>query len=228
MKKALATLAIIALTAIAAQAQNVIYSFADNSGAPTTNSANITASNFTGGQPGSTSASSQFAITTTSASTGYTGASGTFSAVIGAKSGSLDPSTSTFFSFTLTPGSGFAIDATAFQLGARSTGSGPTLLSLRTSLDSFGSDAATFVQSADSTWRLLGPSSFSIIGAVDQAITFRIYGSGGTSTAANFRVDDVNLSVTATGAAVPEPTTFAIVLAGTGLLVGIQRFRRKS
>ena len=228
MKKALLTFAIITVAAIAAQAQNVIYSFPDNTGAASTVGANITASAFSGGNPATTAAGGQFAITTTSASNN-TGASGGFNAGIAAKGGALDPANSSFFSFTLTPAAGFFLDVTGLQFGSRSTGTGPQAFTLRSSLDAFATDVATFTLVNNSTWALLGPSAFSLIGANSQAITFKIIGSGGTgsSSAINSRVDDINVTVAAVASGVPEPTTFAILLGGLGTLVAVQRIRRK-
>ena len=52
-----------------------------------------------------------------------------------------------------------------------------------------------------------------------------MYGSGGTSTASNWRIDDLN--ITAQASAVPEPSVY--MLLGVGLLICGQRFlRRKS
>lgn len=227
MKKALLTLAIVTVAALAAQAQNTIYTFNGGSALPTTNTAGITGNAFSGANANGTSAGAQFVISTTSASNNA-GSSGTFNAAIAAKGGAFDPATSSYFEFTLTPGAGLAINASAFSLNERGTGTGPTVLTLRTSLDSFGSDAASLSIAADSAWHALGPQSISVAGAVDQAVTFRIYGSGGTgssTTAANFRVDDVNVADSTT--AVPEPATFAMVLGGVGMLVGAQRLLRR-
>src|SRR3982751_5860283 len=104
MKKALATLSLLAVTAAVACAQDmVVYSFTnDTSGAATVTAPNITAGNFTGGQAGTTSAGGQFVINSTSASNNV-GASGGNNAGISAAPNGLDPSTSSFFSFTLTP-----------------------------------------------------------------------------------------------------------------------------
>jgi len=229
MKKALATFAFLSLTAAAVLAQDmVVYSFTDGTGAATINSPNITAGNFTAGQPGVTSSTGQFAITTTSASNN-SGASGTFNAGISATPGSLNISTSSFFEFTLTPTTGFHLDVTSFQLGSRSTGTGPITLSLRSNLDGFGSDLASFTVTNTSAWAQSGPVALSFIGPDDQAVTFRVYGSGGsnTSSAINWRVDDVKMNVAAIPN-VPEPATVALLVSGLGLLVGVQRFRRKS
>ena len=66
--------------------------------------------------------------------------------------------------------------------------------------------------------------NFNITGDVGVPVTFRVYGYGGTSAnAGNWRVDDLSLSA----AAVPEPSTYAMVGLGAALLVGIQRFRRR-
>ena len=182
-----------------------------DSGSP----ANFTVSDLTAGN-------STLGINSTSPSTGYTGASGTNNAAVSAVSGALSVSTSTYYSFTLTPGSGFAINATEFSFGSRSTASGPVALTLRSSADNFASDLDSSVAPNDSSWNLYD-FTFDITGALDTPVEFRLYGSGGTSTASNWRTDDLNF--TAQAAAVPEPATW--MLMGVGLLIGAQRLRRK-
>ena len=207
---------VLASSAFAAQAQ-INWNFTDLNGTPDGGiPPNVTVSDLTAGNSG-------IAFNTTSASTGYTGATGGGNAAVSAVAGTLNINTSTYYQFTLTPASGYQINATDFTFGARSTASGPTLFSLRSSLDGYTTDLASQAAINDSTWRLV-TMAFTASGAVDEAITFRLYGSGGSSTASNWRIDDLNFTASA---AVPEPSTYAMMGLGAALLVGFQRFRRK-
>jgi hypothetical protein len=196
---------------VAAHAQ-VVWTFTSGTGAadslpPNITGGIITASNFGGGS---------LAFNSTSASP-TPAFSGSNNAAVNAKSGSLDPSSSTYFDFTLTPGVDQHIRATGFSLGSRSTATGPTSLSLYTSIDGFTALVASVSTTANSTWASVTLSSFTVTGAAGSAVTFRLYGSGGTGIGTgNWRVDDLSLAATA----VPEPSTYAalfgaVVLAGT-------------
>ncbi len=169
-------------------------------------------------------------ISGTSPSAGYTNASGGNNAAAAAFIGALNPATSTFFAFTFTPATGYSVQATGFTLGERSTGTGPQLLTLRSSLDNFTTDIATAAVNANSTWSLVSLSPFSLTAPVDTAVTFRLYGSNGTGTTtpsnANWRIDD--LSFTANAIAVPEPGTWAMVGGGLLTLLAVQRRWRGS
>ena len=163
-------------------------------------------------------------ITSSVPSSGYAGASGTNNATAAAQPGGLDVSTSTYFEFTLTPDSGFYITATDLQLGSFATTSGPTTISLRSSVDSFTGDLSTTTQPTTFSWTLLDLPNFTVSGDPGVPVTFRIYGYGGTAAEeGNWRVDDINL----TAVAVPEPSTYAMIGLGATLLVLIQRFRRQ-
>lgn len=82
-------------------------------------------------------------------------------------------------------------------------------------------EADAFVNTGTIT---LPSASFSNIGTTE----FRIYLSDGGSSASSLfaKVDNVILNGTTT--AVPEPSTYAMIGLGAALLVGVQRFRRKS
>ena len=166
-----------------------------------------------------TAVNSSIAFNATSPSSGYTGATGGGNAAVSAVLGGFNVSTSTYYTFTLTPNAGFSIDTTAFSFGSRSTASGPVLLTLRSSVDGFSTDVASAVAANDSSWSLFS-FVINVSGHTDTAVEFRLYGSGGSATASNWRIDD--LSVTAT--AIPEPATY--MLFGVGLLACAQRFRR--
>jgi hypothetical protein len=217
MRKAALIVSILAFTALAADAQ-VRWNFSDGDAVADEtppNFANVpTLARVNGG--GAT------LITSTSASD-YAGASGTNNVVAAAQPGAFNVTTSTYFEFTLTPSSGFAINATGLQLGSRATASGPTTITLRSSVDGFVADLTVLTQTADGVWRLLTAPSFSVTGDAGTPVTFRIYGSGGTSaTAGNWRLDDITLSATA----IPEPGTYMLI--GIGVLMCAQQFRRRN
>ena len=219
MKKVALTLSMLALAALNAQAQ-VRWNFTDGDAVADQSIANLantpTITRVNGG--GTT------LVDSTSPSS-YPGASGTNNIQASAVGGALNPATSTYFEFTLTPTSGFAINATGLQLGSRATTSGPTTITLRSSVDGFVADLGIVTQGADSTWRLLTMPGFNITGDAGVPVTFRIYGSGGTSAAGgNWRVDDISLTATAT--AIPEPGTY--MLLGIGVLMCAQQFRKRN
>ncbi len=171
-----------------------------------------------------TAVNSSLSINATSASSGYAGATGGGNAAVSAVLGTLSLTTSTYYSFSLTPSAGFAINSVSFTLGSRSTSTGPTSLSFFSSADSFTTALATNSSPTDSSWNLY-TFTFNSTGAPGTPVEFRLYGSGGTSTASNWRTDDLNLTVGAVP--VPEPTVY--MLLGVGILLCGQRFlRRKS
>jgi hypothetical protein len=153
--------------------------------------------NITGGTI--TAINATLAINTTSGSTGaYTGASGGNSASAGAVAGALNLASSSYFSFSLATSGGNRLFASGLSIGSRSTGTGPTTLTLYSSADNFTSPLATTSASANSSWALMTFPAFSVFGPTNGSLTFRIYGSGGSgSGAGNWRIDDLSLAVVA-------------------------------
>lgn len=154
-------------------------------------------------------------ISSSSSSSGYTGASGLSNFAADAKIGSWS-SSSTYFLITLTPAAGYAIRLDSFSLGTRSTSTGPTAISFYSSIDNYASAIGSVTVSANSTWALSSASfgGNSLTGSTDSAVAVRIYGSGGSGTqptTANWRIDDISLSVTP----VPEPMTWALIVFAT-------------
>lgn len=137
-------------------------------------------------------------LTSSSVSSGYTGASGGNNAGAAAFTGALNSATSTYFEVTITPNSGFLISISNISFGSRSTGTGPQLVSIRSSLDAFATDAGSSAVSNGGTWALITPSITTLIGGVNTPITLRIYGSAGTGAAtpgtANWRIDDLSIT----------------------------------
>jgi hypothetical protein len=136
-------------------------------------------------------------ITNTSASSGYTGATGTYNAGVTARTGALNTaaSGSAYFEFTMVPSSGNAVSLSGISFASRATSTGPLAYAVRSSLDGFTSDLAVGTLLNTSVWSLYNTVSMSLSASVGVAVTVRIYGFNGTGTAssnvANWRIDDL-------------------------------------
>lgn len=150
-------------------------------------------------------------LTTTSASGGYTGMSAQFNACVVARSNALNSVAggSAYFQFTLTPSSGYTLGVTNISFGSRCTGTGPLAFCVRSNLDSYTADLATGTLANNSTWVLKGVSLSATSTVVGAAVTFRIYGYGGTSApssgSANWRIEDLTVAVNATSGSQTTP-----------------------
>ncbi len=135
-------------------------------------------------------------ITNTSASTTYTGASGTYNAGAAARVGVLSTATSgsAYFQFTITPNVGNAITITGINFGSRSTTTGPKAFAIRSSVDNYTTNIATGTLTNTSAWALK-LNNVNISAGLGAPITFRIYGYNGTGSnianTANWRIDDL-------------------------------------
>lgn len=142
-------------------------------------------------------------ITTSAASSGYAGSSGTSNFGLAARTGALNTASngSAYVEISFTPASGYSLSITGVSFGSRSSGTGPALASIRTSLDNYGSTVASNTLSTGSTWQLISPSMTAISGGQNVAITLRIYGSNGsggaTAGTANWRLDDIKVTIEA-------------------------------
>lgn len=133
-----------------------------------------------------------------------------------------------YFTFSVTPASACTLTLTQLVLDERRSGSGITHWSVRSSLDGFNSDLATFTVPDDSNTRAdqtiaLPAADFSGLGA---SIEFRIYGYGAESALGTWRIDNVRLDGAVGGAsAVPSslPSGFA-ALSIVGI-IGLSRCR---
>ncbi len=186
---------------------SVIWNFA--TAAPLSNtSVAATVSNIAYGNNNGTTTS---LISTTSASTGYPGATGTQNASAASLTGALDTATSTYFEFTLTPVAGYNYTLTGMSFGSRSTSTGPQAYTLRSNQDNYTSNIATGTLLNNSVWALNTPAVTSTTSA-NQPVVFRLYGHNGTGTpalnTANWRIDDLILNVSATPtSALSSPAT---------------------
>jgi len=185
-------------------AQTIAWNFSAGTASPSTTVAGVTAADLVQGNNNGTTPF----ITTTSASTGYTGVSGTFNAGAAARTGALNTaaSGSAYVEFTLTPDNGKIVTLTAVTFGMRSTSTGPVIYTLRSNVvNNFGTDIITGSLVANSAWTLKNNNGFSVSSTAGTPVTFRIYGFGGTGSAgastANWRLDDIALTVSVTNAA---------------------------
>lgn len=156
-------------------------------------------------------------------STGYAGASGGFNYDNAAPNGAWNVTTSGYYSVTITPNAGFRVVVNDFDFGANSvTTTGPVSYALYSSIDSFASAITSGSFTADSSWALKNNSFSAQTGALNTAVTLRLYtfgGSGVVSGTPNINIDDVALSVT-----VPEASDCALY--GCAAIVGFTWWRR--
>lgn len=231
MKKPILVLSIASLALAAhASAEVLLWNFSDSNATVDTvdGVAATTASNFTisdiaiGNSLGTVSAP----ISSTSPSSGYTGASGTGNLGNATKTGALDTSSSSYYTFTLTPATGYIISLSDFDFGTRSTATAAQAFALRSDVDGYATDILTGTIANNSTWALKDNTFTAFASTTAGApVTFRLYtyngvGSAGNNTINN-RIDDV--AVTAVAVAVPEPTAALSLVAGLGFLATVRR-----
>ncbi|MFM8414423.1 MAG: hypothetical protein ACKOCX_06835 [Planctomycetota bacterium] len=156
----------------------------------------------------------------TSSSSGYTfflaetstPASGGANLTFAAKHGVLSTASSSYMAVTFTPSIGSTGTVTGIGFASRSTSSGPTTLSLRSSNDAFAAEIAGFTTSTTSTWAYF-TQTFSTPLIIDSgsSLELRLYGSGGSSAnGGNWRLDDLQFDALV----VPEPATLLLGLVG--------------
>lgn len=211
------------------------------SAVPTSNNAlNLTVSNLTRGNNNGTTT----LLGTTTPSSTYsfslegttTSASGSSNAAAAARSGALNTATSAFFEFTLNPAAGFTGNLSALGFGTRSTSTGPSSMTLRSSLDNYSSSLASFTGTTNGTWTFQSATLGTPVTLPEnQSVTFRLFGFGGAGTAsantANWRVDDLQATVATIAATppatVPEPATAmsSLVVTAAGFAL-VSRRRR--
>ncbi len=151
-------------------------------------------------------------ISSSSASTTYSGASGQFNIGAAARIGAINTaaSGSAYIEFTVTPTSG-SITLTGLSFGTRSTATAPQAFALRSNVDNYVANLATGSIANDSTWSLKTPT-VSNASAISSPVIYRLFGYGGagspSSGTINWRVDDLMLTFAgALNPALSSPST---------------------
>jgi hypothetical protein len=136
-----------------------------------------------------------------------------------------------YYEFTLTPVTGFEVDLTTLTFDYNKTGSNAHTANffVRSSIDSFASTIGSIATVSGTTTTTFSNASLSLSAAQYQnltsAVTFRIYMFDNSGGAAETDLLD-NVILNGTVAVVPEPSTWAMMVLGAGLLGAAQRFRR--
>ena len=168
-------------------------------------------------------------VNATSASSGYTGASGTGNIGNAVKTGALNPATSAFLSVIFTPTSGFSLALSDFDFGTRSTATGAQGFALRSSVDGFATDLFSGTIANDSVWSFKDNTFGTFTTANSDPLELRLFLYGGAGSPAsgtiNTRLDDISINVTSNVAPVPEPSQGIPLLVGICLACGLSRMR---
>lgn len=137
------------------------------------------------------------------ASSSYAGASGANNGNISAKTGSINTSTSSYVQLVLTPASNYSLSFSGISWGNYSVStSGPSLVSVYTSADNYAAPICTTSVLQNSAWSLVAPSFSQLVLKNGEALTIRIYASGGSGSTpaagtANWRIDDLKITAKA-------------------------------
>ena len=211
---------------VAAQAQVRTIGFDFGSGSSTLNATSGNQVNFSLGafSIGNTSGTLGTNPNNAAPVSNYGGASGAFNYDNAAAVGTASAGTAGFFAVTITPLTGFRVVVNDFDFGALSVSgtTGPVSYALRSSIDSFASDITTGTFTANDTWVFKNNTFSAVTGALNTAVTLRLYTFGNTTVSsgvANINLDDVALAVT-----VPEASDCALY--GCAAIVGFTWWRR--
>ncbi len=134
-----------------------------------------------------------------------------------------------YYSIRIIADPGYTLDLTNFVYRNTRSSTGPSNITLRTSADGFSSDVASWVVTATVANDI--STALNITGVTD--IELRIYGSGASSAAGTLRVADggnhgaTGIDLAVFGAVVPEPGTFALLVAGLGVVTAVRRRRTR-
>ncbi|MDR1950600.1 MAG: hypothetical protein LBP96_00040, partial [Bacteroidales bacterium] len=128
----------------------------------------------------------------------YPDASGTYNYGLTAKVGDLEPTTSTYVQFTITPSATYGLDLTGISFGARSTATGAQVWALRSNKDDYTSDIASgTIDNSNTNWRLYSSTEIDFKNNVATAFRIYLYGGTGSPASQSTRLDDIRLDISA-------------------------------
>lgn len=141
-----------------------------------------------------------------------------------------------FFTFTISPASGFTFSLSSLSFDYANTSTTTTFPTenffVRSSADNFSANLAGAVTAAAGSNGTFASTTITLSGNsalqnLSSPIEFRIYVYDGTNTSGRGALlDNVTLNGT-TLAAVPEPSTWVSFLGGAGVLLGVARLRAR-
>ncbi len=123
-----------------------------------------------------------------------------------------------YIEFTITPSGGFQFSIATFRIRNRRSTTGPSNVSLRSSLDGFSTDVRAWSPTTADATETFTPSGLT---NVTSAVTFRIFGWNATSDAGTFRIVSsggvlgLEIDGTVTPAGPPDFTGGATIAPGT-------------
>lgn len=127
-----------------------------------------------------------------------------------------------YIQFVLTPLGGASFSLTSLVFNWDRSGTGPTAVTLRSSLDGFTADLGTVGSLSTGGVFTLNTLNITGISNVSTATTFRLYGYGGSAAAGTGGFDigtnTPNVTLNGSVSAVPEPAT---VIAGIGAVLAL-------
>ena len=137
-----------------------------------------------------------------------------------------------YIQFVITPLSGATFTPTSFDFTWDRSSTGPSSATLRSSFDGFASDLGTVTGMVSGGFATTTTRTITITGLTDLSVatTFRLYGYGATATGGTGGFDigtnAVNVQLSGTASAIPEPSTYAAIF-GALALVGTVWHRRR-
>jgi len=151
-----------------------------------------------------------------------------------------------FFTFTLTAAQGYVIDMSSLTFGVVRNGTGPRTFAWRSDVDSFASNLSdytattpnsTFLSLSGGVITLTDTTSTTQTGNVINlsglanvsSLTLRFYAYNSEATAGTGGLQgDLSFAGTMISTAVPEPSTYGMVLGGLALAGAVVRRRRRA
>jgi len=148
-------------------------------------------------------------FTTNFPSSTYPGASGEPTMRNNAKTGGFNASTSTYFSFTVTPTVSTTVEIKEIHFAGLKNATGPGSYTIRTSVDGYASSVGTGTLSTSYGSSKKSHTGLSIQGTAGVPITVRIYTHNPvvTATGGNVFIDDVVIYYDATGSSITPGIT---------------------
>jgi len=112
-----------------------------------------------------------------------------------------------YFTFTITPATGYKINFASFVYTAQKSGTGPKQFALRSSIDNYATNIYTYSDTgaASATWTETAALSASTLQNITSSVTFRYYAWNAGADAGTFSINDFIFNGTVATAGVTAP-----------------------